>query len=118
MRWNDWSRSSECALGRAQGCGLFEFGRYAEDMNAQNAFIIEVRGIDGLIDLSAWDPHSNQCALRLGRGFARGESQIWWPSLSGEPVRIWQTLLNWLRAYRSGLVILNPRAVYWYKATG
>ena len=97
-----------------QDNGLFEFGRYAESANAQNAFLVEVRGIDGLIDLAAWDPHSNECALWLGRGFALGESQIWFPTLSGGTVRIWRSPLGWLRAYRSGLVIINPRAAYWY----
>lgn len=97
-----------------QDNSLFEFGRYADDMSAQNAFIIEVQGIDGLIDLAAWAPHSNQCARWLGRGFALGEDQIWFPTLSDGPLRIWRSPFGRLRAYRSGLVILNPRAAYWY----
>jgi hypothetical protein len=97
-----------------QDNGLFEFGRNTGDMNAQNAFIFEVRGVEGLTDLAAWDPYSSQCALWLGRGFALGESQVWFPTLSGGPLRIWRSPLGWLRAYRDGLVILNPRAAYWY----
>jgi hypothetical protein len=97
-----------------QGNGLFEFGRYAQDMNAQNAFIIELRGVEGLVDLVAWDPASDRFARWLGRGFALGEDRISFPSLSGGPLPIWRSPLGWLRAYRSGLVILNPRAAYWF----
>jgi hypothetical protein len=93
---------------------LFEFGRYGGDRSTQKAFIFEVRGADGLTDLAAWGPQGDQLALWLGRGFALGEDQIWFPTLSGGPLRIWRSPLGWLRAYRSGLVILNPRAAYSY----
>ena len=97
-----------------QDNGLFEFGRYAADKNKQNAFILEVRGIDGPIDLAAWDPDGDRCALWLGRGFALGEDQIWFPVLSGTPLPIWRSPLGWLRAGRTGLVIIRSTATPFY----
>ena len=88
--------------------GSFAFARDTHYDGAKQAFTIIATTAYGAIDIAAWQPATNQVGLWLNRAFALGEEQIWAPRLGDEPLPIWRTPLNWLRAGRKGIVILRP----------
>jgi hypothetical protein len=90
---------------------IFNFARHSEEGTAENAFIIGALGLGGLTDLVAWDPRTDRHALWLGSCFALGEAQIFRPNFGVGPLPIWRSPLGWLRAGRTGIVILQPHAV-------
>lgn len=65
------------------------------------------------IDLVAWSPRSSAIGTRLGVAFALGEEHVGVDGLgtTGLPIPVHRTPLNWLRANRRGLVIVD-----WEKA--
>ena len=88
----------------------FEFTRHVDDESSSSAYIIGVLGFGGLIDLAAWEPASFHIASWLGRAFAISEQQIEAPHL--EPLPVWRSPLEWLRAGRRGIVILRPEIAW------
>ena len=88
--------------------GSFEFAIDTGHRRITQAFTILATTTFGAVDIVAWQPETNQIASWLNRAFALGEEQIWAPRLGDEPLPIWRTPLNWLRAGRKGIVILRP----------
>jgi hypothetical protein len=88
----------------------FEFTRHVGGESSSPAYIIGVLGFGGLIDLVAWEPASFHIASWLGRAFAISEQQIEAPHL--EPLPVWRSPLEWLRAGRRGIVILRPEIAW------
>lgn len=98
--------------------GLYDFTRDGwRDGEVRRAIIIPALGADGLRDLVAWQPEADLFAPWIGRSFALGEEQIFWPRLDGAPLRVSRNPLGWLRAERSALVILRPE-VAWSRLLG
>jgi hypothetical protein len=92
------------------GGAAFDFARDVGEDNAVCSLIIGVLGIDGLVDLVAWEPKSGRMASWLGRAFALGEAQLGPPHL--EPLPVWRCPTNWLRASRRGIVIVRPEIAW------
>lgn len=89
----------------------FEFGRYAGGFGARLAVIIIARNEAGdLCDLIAWDPESGELATWLGCAVLAGAENIFGPRIA-QPLIVHESLIEWLRAGRQGVVILDaPRA--------
>jgi hypothetical protein len=64
---------------------------------------------EGLVDLVAWSPRSGRIASRLGIVGLLGEGQAERAAanLAGVPLPIWRTPLDWLRAGRRGVVMVD-----------
>jgi len=74
-----------------------------------SAIIIPVHDETGdLVDLAAWNP--DDAALALWRGMASmlGAENIFAPRF-GEPLLVHETPLDWLRAGRHGVYIVDPQ---------
>lgn len=66
-------------------------------------------------DLVAWGPKSGRLATWRGTGFCIGDvEQVFCPStyFMGGALRIHRTPLEWLKARRKGIVIVNPELAY------
>jgi hypothetical protein len=88
--------------------GSFDFAGNTADDQIVSVFTLGVLGIGGLVDVVAWDAANGWTWLWLRRGFALGEQQIFLPLVDDEPLPIWRSPLDWLRAARKGLVVLRP----------
>lgn len=90
--------------------GTFDFPDEVRDPSAAVvAVILECRDeYGGLVDLAAWRPDAGKLALLRGRVFALGQDQVLSPR-GDEPLRVFATVLAWLRSGRDGLVILDFR---------
>src|SRR5680860_1267057 len=65
-------------------------------------------------DLIAWQPARNLLASWRGVAFALGEDAIWNPAthFAGGALRVHRTTIEWLRADRDGICIVQPRLAY------
>jgi hypothetical protein len=82
-----------------QGGHCFEF-----DAHAEMALILPCIEDGDLVDLVAWQPQASRLATWLGRAKALGWADLYSPSLTGEPVKVWASPVGWLKAGRRGLV--------------
>jgi hypothetical protein len=75
-------------------------------------FVGHVDGVD--IDLAAWSPRTGEIGCWYGRGFALGQDQINNPAtyFDGNALRIHATPLDWLKADRDGICIIQPKLAY------
>jgi len=66
----------------------------------------------GIIDAVAWQPSTGQVATRLGVGAMLGEGQIGREGIGSVNLAlpVWRTPLDWLRAGRCGVVVLDWNA--------
>lgn len=88
-----------------------ERGRYAPHLLGDLAFILPVIDRHGPADLCAWVPRTGEIATRLGVGSVLGEDLIGRDIGDGvtiPPLRVFTSPLEWLRAHRRGVVILEP----------
>ncbi|MDI2073042.1 hypothetical protein [Bradyrhizobium sp. Mp27] len=87
--------------------GYFSF---AEDVGlaGEQAFTFVVFSNAGMIDIAAWQPATQRLALWCGEGFALGERQIQHPNPLVDGLRVFRSPIEWLRAGRCGIVILQP----------
>ena len=86
-------------------------GRYAPHLLGDLAFILPVIDRHGAADLCAWAPRTGETATRLGIGWMLGGDLIGRDIGDGvtvPPLRVFRTPLDWLRAHRNGIVILDP----------
>ena len=88
--------------------GRFEFSRDVREMRGHVAgVIIPVRDECGdLLDLAAWNVDGGKLALWRGVASMLGAENIFAPRL-GEPLLVHETPLDWLRAGRRGVYIVD-----------
>jgi len=94
---------------------LFDF---AEDVGGDavvSAFVFLARDESGdPCDLVAWAPGEARVAAWLGRASMLGLDQLWQPRLMQEgALPVCETPLEWLRAERRAVVILDPTRARW-----
>jgi hypothetical protein len=85
----------------------FEFARnLRDDVDITSAVVIPCRDEFGdLADFIAW--RGEQVAIWLGRVAMVGQHEIFQPRV-GEPLVVHETVLDWLREGRSGIVVIDP----------
>jgi hypothetical protein len=79
------------------------------------ALTFRISDVDGeVIDLAAWSPRTGEIGCWYGRGFALGQDQIDNPAtyFGGYVLRVHATPLDWLRADRDGICIIEPSLTY------
>ena len=79
------------------------------------ALTFRISNVDGEdIDLAAWSPRFGELATWYGRGFALGQDQIDNPAAYFDvgALRIHRTPLDWLKANRDGICIIQPNLTY------
>ena len=87
--------------------GLFDF--CPDDPATQRALIIPLRDEWGEVaDLLAWFPREDRAALWADAVCLAGQQEITAAAGAQEPVHVHPSILEWLRAGRSGVVILDP----------
>jgi hypothetical protein len=86
----------------------FDFAS-AGDENAIGAVLILARDIMGdPQDVIAWNAKTGLLRSLYGRARVLGEDEVLMPRLDcGGCIRIWRNPLDWLRARRRGVVLLN-----------
>ena len=85
----------------------FDLGDDRPGEESQTALVFVARDQWGEpVDLVAWAPRFDLVATYLGAIGLLGEQAVLEPRL-GEPLRVHPNILNWLRAGRRGVVILN-----------
>ena len=96
---------------RAAYVRLYSPGRYEPSTIGDVALILPVTEAGELVDLCAWVPRTGEVATRLGAGALLGGECIGRPYGDGvtfPPIPVHRSPLGWLRANRSGSVILDP----------
>jgi hypothetical protein len=88
----------------------FEFARDARDAcGAVVAIVFSAPDDLGqLLDLAAWDPETGRLALLLGRVAMLGQDNLYGWRL-GQPLVMHESALEWLKADREGIVVINPQ---------
>lgn len=87
--------------------GLFAFS--ACDPASINALIMPLRDESGdAADLLAWSPREDRAALWAGNVCLAGQQEISSDAGAQEPVQVRASILEWLRAGRAGVVVLDP----------
>ena len=96
------------AIGTAYVC-FQPTGRYTPVVTGEFAFIFACQTMDGVSDLAAWQPSTGRLMTRLGAVGVLGqrEAEDARDDINARPVRVWRTPLNWLRAGRRGVVIID-----------
>jgi hypothetical protein len=85
------------------------WGRYTPCVCGEFAFVFACQTVDGLSDLAAWQPSTGRLMTRLGAAGLLGqrEAEEAHDDITDRPVSVWRTPLNWLRAGRKGVVIID-----------
>jgi hypothetical protein len=93
---------------------LFEFADDVGEEDAVPAFIFLARNEFGYaLDLVAWAPGVERVAAWCGRACLLGLENFWAPRLDVDGLRVLPTPLEWLRADRKGVVILDAKRARW-----
>ena len=88
--------------------GHFEFSDPPLGDETVRALIIVARDVGGFpLDLCAWAPRSDRVATYHGRAGVLGEQQLDELHLD-DPLPVHRGVLDWLKADRRGIVILDP----------
>ncbi len=75
--------------------------------------IIPIRDECGdMVDLAAWNVDTGMLALWRGAAAMLGGENIFAPRL-GAPLLVHEATFDWLRAARTGIVILDPQRARW-----
>jgi hypothetical protein len=85
------------------------------DSGGDRAVIFRAEDLAATVDLIAWQPRTGQLATWLGVGFCLGNADdISNPAtyFDGDSLRIHTTPLEWLKADREGIVIVQWRDAY------
>ena len=90
--------------------GRFEFAR---DMREATGAVVAIvfpapNELGELIDLAAWEPETGKLALLLGLVSMLGQDALYGPRLS-EPLAMHETALDWLKADRDGVFVIDPQ---------
>jgi hypothetical protein len=90
--------------------GRFEFAR--DLMDAIGAVVAVVFAapddLGRLLDLAAWEPETGRLALLLGRVAMLGQDSVYGWRLR-EPLAMHETVLEWLKANRDGVFVIDPQ---------
>lgn len=83
--------------------------RYAPVTFGTLAYVLPVLDDGAILDVVAWAPKTGETATRFGVGAMLGKGQIGCEGrgTTGLAMPIWRTPLNWLRAGRRGLVVID-----------
>jgi hypothetical protein len=94
---------------------LFDFAEDVGEDGATPAFVFVARDEFGdACDLVAWAPSEARVAAWLGRASMLGLESLWAPRLMHEgALPVCETPLEWLRAERRAVVILDPTRARW-----
>jgi hypothetical protein len=94
---------------------LFDFAEDVGDEGVVPAFVFLARSEFGdVFDLVAWAPGEARVAAWLGRASMLGLDQLWQPRLMHEgALPVCETPLEWLRAERRAVIILDPTRARW-----
>ena len=120
----DWTAAEKATGGIFVARISTDRGWFDLDESGFDAVVCEVRGCDGetVVDLVAWSiDNPTSWWTAIGAAVVMGESFAGNPNagLCGEPLRIFQTPLAWLRAQCEGIVILDhARAGRWLLDAG
>jgi hypothetical protein len=90
--------------------GCFEFARHARDASGAVVAVVFL-AFDDLgnpLDLVAWEPETGRLALWLGRVSMLGQDNLYGWRI-GEPLAAHETPLEWLRAGREGVFVIDPQ---------
>jgi len=92
--------------------GLFQFS--ARDPASHGALIVPLRDESGEpADLLAWSPKEDRATLWAGNVCLAGQQEIFSYAGGQEPVQVRASILKWLQAGRTGVVILDrPGAAF------
>jgi hypothetical protein len=95
--------------------GRFEFARDLRDASGHVlAVIIPVRDDTGeTIDLAAWGLDTGALATWRGVATVLGVDRLTGPRIEVDGLRVFPGPLEWLRAERQGVVILDPERARW-----
>jgi hypothetical protein len=88
---------------------------FIPDPDGEKALIFRATDRDEVIDLIAWSPRSDEIGSFLGVAFCLGDQdQLYNPAtwFAGGGLCIHKSLLEWLRASRRGIVIIDPKQTY------
>jgi hypothetical protein len=83
--------------------------------DGEKALIFRATDRDEVIDLVAWSPRTDQLGSFLGLAFCLGDQDQVHNSASwfaGGGLNIYKSPLEWLRANRRGIVIVDPRQTH------
>jgi hypothetical protein len=86
------------------------------DAEGNRAFLFRVEDEGTGIDRVAWEPKRGELATWRGAAFALGQDSIFNPGsyFGDSALRVHRTPLEWLRAERDGVVIVQPQLTYAY----
>jgi hypothetical protein len=89
--------------------GRFEFARDVLDASGAVVAIVfpAPDDLSQLLDIAAWDPETGRLALLLGRVAMLGQDNLYGWRL-GEPLAMHETPLDWLKADREGVFVIDP----------
>jgi hypothetical protein len=84
-------------------------GRYMPCPIGDFAFLFACQTTHGVADLAAWVPSSGRIMTRLGVAGMLGQRQAEEAhhDITARPMRVWRDPLGWLRAGRSGCVVVD-----------
>jgi hypothetical protein len=84
-------------------------GLYVPNCIGTYAYILPCIGTGGLIDLVCWIPATGEIASRLGVAAMLGQRQAEEAvdDTNVRPVPVWRSPLSWLRAARTGIVVVD-----------
>lgn len=88
----------------------------AED--GERALTLPMIDAGEVVDLAAWQPKTKTLKGWAGRGFALGQEEIFNPGVYAMDgaLHVHETPLEWLRAGRTGIVIVRPSLSHAYLA--
>lgn len=84
-------------------------GLYVPNPIGSYSYILPCIGAGGLIDLACWIPATGEIASRLGVAAMLGQRQAEEAvdDVTAHPVPVWRSPLSWLRAARTGIVVVD-----------
>jgi hypothetical protein len=90
--------------------GRFEFSKHLRNAaGSERAVIFPCKGALGdIVDLAAWQPDTGRLSIWHGRAAMLGRENILAPRLDG-PLKTFATALEWLKAGRTGIVIVDAK---------
>jgi hypothetical protein len=104
-------------IGAATVCFHDGGGTFDIDAAGGRALTFRATDRDDVIDLIAWQPRTDQLASWRGAAFCLGDlDDIWNPAtwFDGDGLHIHRSPLDWLKADRNGIVILQPKLCWAY----
>jgi hypothetical protein len=92
----------------------FEGDHFQVDPTGYPVFTFPIHEHGEVLDFAAWHPKSGRLAVLYGAGFAINQEAIFNPAshFCGQPLRIHRTPLEYLKADRHGIVIINSSLTY------